>query len=351
MDNDGNKLIPSGKTLDEILLKLFTRVTLYMPSITYEWPNSITKNPSVAISLSQGGSKITSNQNVEAGTLIYFNGASGNVDGSTYGVYSTGCTNGYKKGDNGTYNSGNYNKVYNMQVGGDYQLSVSSIQGFKTASDGLSAVTIANPNANESIPASVNAMYVNDGNNSLTVSQTGKVYSPADSSSFETFKLYSASNVKTYDNAYSVDVVYDSYENVSSVTANGSATTPVIKGYRKYFYGLLDNVTSASNITSAVIRNLTGSTAAANGNEWTLPIVAGKAQCVIAVPKSEYNTIEVFQVSINDYIQDVPEAQKFEVQVEGANGYKPVTYVCWTYSTAAGSYPAADTYKIRFKNV
>ena len=238
-----------------------------------------------------------------------------------------------------------------MQKSGDSQLTVTSVQGFKTASDGLSAVTISTPNANENISALGSAMYVDDGNNSITVSQSGKTYSPADSSEFESFTLYAASNVKTYDAEHSADVVYDTYENASSIVANGSATTPVVNGYRKFFYGLLDNVTSASNITSAVIRNLTGSTAAANGNEWALPIVAGKAQCVIAVPKSQYNTIEVFQVSINDYIQDVPEAQKFEVQVEGANGYKPVTYVCWTYSTAAGSYPAADTYKIRFKNV
>ena len=61
--------------------------------------------------------------------------------------------------------------------------------------------------------------------------------------------------------------------------------------------------------------------------------------------------MEVFQVSINDNIQDVPRANWIEVSVPDANGYKPVTYVVWSYSTASGSFPANDTYKITFKNV
>ena len=59
----------------------------------------------------------------------------------------------------------------------------------------------------------------------------------------------------------------------------------------------------------------------------------------------------LFQSSINDSIQDVPRAKWKEINVAGANGYKPIPYVVWTYSTASGSFPSKDTYRITFKNV
>jgi hypothetical protein len=57
----------------------------------------------------------------------------------------------------------------------------------------------------------------------------------------------------------------------------------------------------------------------------------------------------IFQVSINDYIQDLPTANWRRVMVSAANGYKPVEYVVWSYAPAA-PFPANDTYKIKFKN-
>ena len=93
---------------------------------------------------------------------------------------------------------------------------------------------------------------------------------------------------------------------------------------------------------------MTGSTAAANTTQWNLGIVAGKAQVIVAVPKSQFNSMDVFQVSANSNIQD--EGTWVEVDVAGANGYKPVTYVVWTYTPAA-PYPSDDTYKITFKNI
>ena len=113
----------------------------------------------------------------------------------------------------------------------------------------------------------------------------------------------------------------------------------------------MDNLVDVNAITSNIIRNLNGSSAVATSQQWEMEIVSGKAQVIIAVPKSQFNSMEVFQVSINDNIQDVPRAKWKEINVAGANGYKPIPYVVWTYSTASGTFPANDVYKITFKNV
>ena len=346
-DLQGNKIIPSGSTLDEILSKLFSKETWYMPSITYGWNNTITKAPTVNISTAQTGN--IGNATLEVGTIVYFNGATANTSDVTYKVESSGCDNGYKKFENGSHIEGNYSKTYTCVKTGDYNLEAYAT-GFKSDTGGTATAYITTPNANSNIPAENSPMYVNDGQNYVTASQTGRTYNPVSSADFESFVLLAASNMNNYSQDYSADVNYLQYEG-RSVTASGTKKSSTITGYRKYFYGLLDNEISANMINSNTIRNLTGSTAAANGNQWTLDIVAGKAQVIIAVPKSQFNSIEVFQVSINDNIQNVARANWKEVNVAGANGYKPITYVVWSYSTASGSFPANDTYKITFKNV
>ena len=347
VDGQGNKVIPSGASFEEILSKLFSKEVWYTPSISYGWSSTITKAPtSVSISTAQTGN--LANATVEAGTIYYFNGATANTSDSTYKVESTGCSNGYKKGEEGSQNSGNYSKTYTCQKSGSYGLTP-SVTGFKADTGGTTAISIASQQ-DGNLAASSTPMYVNDGTNRITVNQTGMTYTPVSSDSFESFTLYAASNMNNYSETYSADV-NDSFYEGKSVTASGSKNSSTITGYRKYFYGLLDTEVAASSIDATVIRSLTGSTAAATGTQWNLEIVAGKAQVIIAVPKSQFNSMEVFQVSINDNIQNVPRANWVEVNVPGANGYKPITYVVWSYSTASGSFPANDMYKITFKNI
>ena len=314
-----------------------------MPTINYGWSNNITKAPSVNISTAQTGN--LGNSTVEVGTIYYFNGATANTSNSTYKVESTGCSNGYKKGENGSHIDGNYSHTYTCEKSGSYELSA-TVTGFKSNISGTSAVSIQSQE-NNNIPSSSDPMYVNDGQNYINISQTGLTYTPSDSGTFETFTLYAASNMNNYSQDYSVGVEYDSYEG-KSVIATGSKNSSTITGYRKYFYGLLDVAVDANLIDSTLIRTLTGSTSSSNGTQWSLDIVAGKAQTIIAVPKSQFNSMEVFQVGVNSNVQD--EGVWKEVEVAGANGYKPITYVVWTYIPAA-PYPSTDTYKITFKNI
>ena len=345
-DSQGNNIIPSGATLEDILIKLFSNETWYDPTIIYGWNNNITKAPTVYIGLSQGGN-INSNTSVEAGTVVYFNGATANTSNVTYNVHSSGCVNGYKKFENGTHIDGDYSRTYTCVTSGDYELSADAV-GFKSDLNGTSSFYIATPSPNTNIPADSTQMYANDGSNYIIVEQSGLTYNPVASGDFESFVLYATSNMGHYSNEYSEDVNYLYYENLSA-TAHGTKNSYTVTGYRKYFYGLLDEEIAATGINSSIIRGLTGSNGPANGNEWTLNIVAGKAQVVIAVPASQYTKIEIFQVSINDYIQDLPAASLRRVMVAGANGYKPVEYVVWSYAPAA-PFPANDTYKIKFKN-
>jgi len=342
-DESGNKVIPAGTSIEEVLVKLFSKVTWPTPTATYAW-NVSSKNPTLNLSQTAGGSNISSNQTVEAGTIYYFNGATANTSNYNYNVTTTGYSNGYKKGVDGAYTSGTYSKSYIAEKSGDYTLAVPTVNGFKSDTAGMTNVSITGTSVNENFPANADAMYANDGANSIVVRQTGMTYTPAEN--FEECTIYAASNVKTFSEDCKVEIT-DSFYDGKSTTPTGSTTSRTVTGYRKYFYGLLDTAVATGSIDATLIRSLTGSTAAATGTQWDFPITAGKAQCVIAVPSTAFTNIEIFQVSVNANIEDVFDTTT--VMVPGANGYKPIEYKVWTF-TPASPYPSSDTYKIKFKN-
>ena len=342
-DGDGNKVIPAGTSIEEVLTKLFSKVTWPNPVANYPW-NVGSKNPTLNLSQTLGGSNIASNQTVEAGTIYYFNGATANTSNYTYNVTTTGYSNGYKKGADGAYTTGTYAKSYVAEKSGDYSLSVPTVNGFKSDTAGTVNVSITGTSVNENFPVNSSAMYANDGSNSIVVRQTGMTYTPAEN--FEECTIYAASNVKSFSEDCKVEITDASYEG-KSTTATGSVTSRTVTGYRKYFYGLLDSAIGTDAITASVIRSLSGSSAAANGIQWDFNVVAGKAQVIFAVPETAFTGIEIFQVSINARVEDVFETTT--VSVPGANGYKPINYKVWTFTPAA-PYPADDVYKITFKN-
>ena len=342
-DASGNKVIPAGSNLEEILTKLFSKVVWPTPTSSYPWSVGA-KAPTVRISQTAGTSNITSNQTVEAGTIYYFNGALANTSDYNYNVSTAGYTNGYKKGSEGTLTSGTYSKSYVAQKSGDYNLAVSSVSGFKSDASGTTAVSITGTTMNSDIAAVADPMYVNDGANSITVRQTGMTYTPAEN--FEECTIYPASNVKSFSEDCKIEITDDSYEG-KSTTATGSTTSKTVTGYRKYFVGLLGTAVPTANIDALLIRTLSGSSAAANATQWDFAVLQGKAQFILAVPSNAFTDVEIFQVSVNANVQDVFDTTT--VMVPGANGYKPIEYKVWAF-TPASPYPASDTYKIKFKN-
>ena len=338
-DGDGNKVIPAGTSIEEIFTKLFSKVTWPTPTVSYGW-NITSKNPSITIK-NAGGSSVTGG-NFEAGTMLYFCGATASLATNSYSVTTNGYNDGYKKGQDGAMLTGKYSKTYTAQTSGDYNL-VASVAGFKADETGSTAYSIPTPAANESIPAEASPMYVDDGVNTITVNQTGLTYTPVASENFESFTLYVASNVKSFSEDCKVEINDDFYDG-KSTTATGSTKTSNFNGFRKYFYGCLDIALEDGDITGSVIRALSGSTEAASTSEWQYTSPVGTRQMIIAVPESAFTNITIFQVGINSEVQDVWTTKT--VTVAGANGYKPINYKVW-YFTAASTLPQ-DVYKITF---
>ena len=338
-DGDGNKVIPAGTSVEEIFTKLFSKVTWPTPTVSYGW-NITSKNPSITIK-NAGGSSVTGG-NFEAGTMLYFCGATASLATNSYSVTTNGYNDGYKKGQDGAMLTGKYSKTYTAQTSGDYNLAA-SVAGFKADETGSTAYSIPTPAANESIPAEASPMYVDDGVNTITVNQTGLTYTPVASENFESFTLYAASNVKSFSEDCKVEINDDFYEG-KSTTATGSTKTSNFNGFRKYFYGCLDIALADGDITGSVIRALSASTAAASTSEWQYTSPVGTRQMIIAVPESAFTNITIFQVGINSEVQDVWTTKT--VTVAGANGYKPINYKVW-YFTAASTLPQ-DVYKITF---
>lgn len=341
-DADGNKKIPSGLTFEEVLVKLFSKEVWYTPTISYGWPTSVPKAPSVSISTATTGN-LSASQTVEAGTIFYFNGATANVSSETYKVSSNGCTNGYcKDGDKSTYSSGNYSKTYTATTSGDYQLKA-TVTGFKSNVEGTEAFSIANVDANTAIPSSSDAMYAQEGTNKIVVAQSGLTYSPASSESFETFKLYAASNIKSYSSAYSKDVEYV-YSGKTSIVAKGSTDSKVVTGIRHKFYGAK---TSVLSLTSDNMRTFSHD---ATANTFTISVPDKAAQVVIAFPASLGKTL----VSVTSAAQlGAAITSNFVkvsggVDIEGANGYKAINYDVWQYVPSA-VWNGTDTLTVTMK--
>jgi len=108
------------------------------------------------------------------------------------------------------------------------------------------------------------------------------------------------------------------------------SSTSAISGFRKYFYG---SIISPIELNSGNIRSLTHSSVpASEGTTFDLDISEGTNQVVIAFPTnlnlSLSSVIDTGAFNINVY--DVFE--KVNVEVEGANGYDPISYDVYVYS-------------------
>lgn len=100
-------------------------------------------------------------------------------------------------------------------------------------------------------------------------------------------------------------------------------------GFRKYFHGA-DNTTTAP-VASSEIRALTGGTsAAANGNTFTLKVTAGQRRAMFAYPATLRDVTSVKYVEMgNDESKTF--FNKTLVDVEGADGFDAISYKVYTY--------------------
>lgn len=132
-----------------------------------------------------------------------------------------------------------------------------------------------------------------------------------------------------------------------------SVTSKKVTAYRKYFYG----GSNTSEITSAVIRKLTGSTAPAstilrsaendNSPSHIITVQEGDKCVIVAAPKDAVKTLRATQPdSLNAVIGSF--AKKDGFSVEGANGAEAVAYDVWVWQPA--ELPAGMRVGIQFLN-
>ena len=159
------------------------------------------------------------------------------------------------------------------------------------------------------------------------------------SGSFDSFTVeddteYTITATATYDAGA---IAKDNLGSPSSPTvqiAGGSKsdTSGKVTGYRKWFYGYKDgdNTVNCSNLTSAIIRNLTGATS------FPAQLTTNKMQQIIfAAPHTAGKTT----IEVKDATNGAPQTVTgpVTVQVEGANGYKAVDYDVWYVSNASAA--------------
>ena len=132
-----------------------------------------------------------------------------------------------------------------------------------------------------------------------------------------------------------------------------SVTSKKVTAYRKYFYG----GSNTSEITSAVIRKLTGSTSPAstilrsaendNSPSHIITVQDGDKCVIVAAPKDAVKTLRATQPdSLNAVIGSF--AKKDGITVEGANGAEAVAYDVWVWQPA--ELPAGMRVGIQFLN-
>ena len=132
-----------------------------------------------------------------------------------------------------------------------------------------------------------------------------------------------------------------------------SVTSKKVTAYRKYFYG----GSNTSEITSAVIRKLTGSAAPAstilrsaendNSPSHIITVQDGDKCVIVAAPKDAVKTLRATQPdSLNAVIGSF--AKKDGITVEGANGAEAVAYDVWVWQPA--ELPAGMRVGIQFLN-
>ena len=185
---------------------------------------------------------------------------------------------------------------------------------------------------------------------SWAVSDTDSHSATANTGSFDGFVVGDATNYRiTATATYGDGIIPKTNKGTPYPTGQilaGSKTgySGYITGYRAGFYGTV--TTKDGEINSALVRALSGKTnaAPAAGNKWTLSIPAGAMRIVFAYPASIRDVSSVIDVGgMNAEIKTA--FTKYEVQVEGANGYTAAAYKVYVMDRAEAT-TGTNTYTI-----
>lgn len=312
----GNRVIPAGKSMEEILTALFLKVvngTVKWGSAS--WSPTISE-PSVTMSASE----------VEVGTTVKVTKLqAGGVDAKTRTATCT-CSQGYFNADadgnpTGSHNAGNKTISVNASIDGTAALAC-------TWNDVATAITV---NTTE--------LDVVEGTNTFIASQSGQ---KAVCNALPTTKVFAATNTKVL--LDSVSATFS--ENKPADKPLSKSKTVTVTGKYKYFMGYSSN-TEYSQFNSAAVRALTTKT----GNvtvDGTTTIVDGTAiksngkSIVIACP-AKYKLASINN-GVGANIIDNFTTKGSYGNVDVATGNITTTYKVYVYPITNGA-------EVEFKNV
>lgn len=312
----GNRVIPAGKSMEEILTALFLKVV----NGTVKWGSAswspTINEPSVTMSASE----------VEVGTTVKVTKLqAGGVDAKTRTATCT-CSQGYFNADTDGNPTGSHNA-------GNKTISVAA------SIDGTASLACTWNDAATAITVNTTELDVIEGTNTFIASQSGQ---KAVCNALPTTKVFASTNTKVL--LDSVSATFS--ENKPADKPLSKSKTVTVTGKYKYFMGYSSN-TEYSQFNSAAVRALTTKT----GNvtvDGTTTIVDGTAiksngkSIVIACP-AKYKLASINN-GVGANIIDNFTTKGSYGNVDVATGNITTTYKVYVYPITNGA-------EVEFKNV
>ncbi len=305
---NGVKVIPAGKSMEEILTSLFLKVTngtVVKGSIN--WSPSLSA-PTVSI---------TKSGTVEVGTKLT---ATANTT-STVSNNSRTCTFTCNKGhflSTGTDENGKL--IFGSHVSGNKTVTANAVNpaydGTSTIKTYWNGTEVTNVNGETEYTVSI------VGTNTFKVDQSGIT---AYAGAFDDITVYGSTNTKVPVETVKASITNDTAPAAKPLTSTNSAT---VTGARAYWMGAMAN--PLSEFTSASIRE-----AGENSESGLTKTLSSSPATTLTVPAGEYDVV----IATQKEISAVTSAAQFgsaitgnftanhsEVNIEGANGFTAIKY-------------------------
>lgn len=305
---DGKKVIPAGKTMEEILTSLFLKVT--NGTVT---KGSITWNPS----LSAPSVSITQSGTVEVGTKLT---ATANTT-NTVSSNTRSCTFTCKPGhflSTGTDEEGKL--IFGSYVSDNKTVYANAVE---PATEGTPSIKtywngkeVTNVNGTTEYTVSV------EGTNTFKVDQSGvKAYAGA----IDNITVYGATNTKVPVETVKASISGDTAPAAKDLTSTNSAT---VKGARAYWMGCM--ASPLAEFTNATIRE-----AGEDSDSGLVKTLGSSPATTLEVPAGSYDVVIITQKEVTSVISKAQGNFEIggnftknhqEVNVEGANGFTAIKY-------------------------
>ena len=305
---NGVKVIPSGKSMEEILTSLFLKVTNGTVS-----KGSITWSPS----LSAPSVSITQSGEVEVGTKLTATANTTNTVSNNSRTCIFTCKPGHFL-STGTDSEGNL--VFGSYVSGNKTVTANAVNpsydGTPSIKTYWNGTEVTNVNGTTEYTVSI------VGTNTFKVDQSGVT---AYAGAFDDITVYGSTNTKVPVKTVKASITGDTAPAAKPLTSTASKT---VTGARAYWMGAM--ATPLSEFTSASIRE-----AGEDAESGLVKTLGATPATTLSVPAGQYDVVIATQKEISvvtsaaqfgSAITGNFTANHTEVNIEGANGFTAVKY-------------------------